>query len=418
MTAVALRHELSEVAVINFALAAMTAVTGIALARTLSPSGRGVIALAITWSAIGQQLFSLGIRLATVYFVRRQDYDTRDIVRNAAGFSIVAGAALATVGGVYVAAGFVPTDLQWPLLIVLLASPLALHGGVASAVAQAEQFTAWSRMRFAQPGMYLVCVLALGLTGMASALTTAGAYALSLAAQWVLYYVIGVARRGYRGVGLAWSHVRRLCGYGVWTTMSGALTVVNTRLDLVLLGFVASRGETGTYAVAVGISQLVLPVSAVAAPWILPKLAGASGHTRDRRARRSLQLTLALSCAAAIPIAALAPQLISLLIGDRWLPAVPALRLLLVGSVMLSLRNVLVSIANGYGRPRAVAAADSVGAVVTVALVVPLVRAHGIEGAAFTSLLAYSVGAAALFRSWRRAAARDHDSTTSTAPQA
>lgn len=405
MTAAALRHELSEVAITNLALAAMTAISGIALARTLSPSGRGVIALVITWSAIGQQFFSLGIRVATVYFVGGHAYDTRDVVRNASGVALVAGAALVTVGGVCISAGLVPADLQWPLFVVLLASPLALHGGVSSAVAQAEQFTAWSRMRFAQPAVYLVCVVTLGVSGAASALSTAVAYALSLVAQWALNYAVGVARRGYGGVRLAWSHVRLLCGYGVWTTMSAALNVVNTRLDILLLGFVASREELGTYAVAVGISQLVLPVSAVAAPWILPRLAGASGHTRDRRAVRSLQLTLALSCATAIPIAAIAPQLISVLIGDQWLPAVGALRLLLVGSVMLALRNVLVSIANGYGTPQAVAAADSFGAIVTVALLAPLVRTHGIEGAALTSLIAYSVGAAALLRSWRRAAA-------------
>jgi O-antigen/teichoic acid export membrane protein len=395
------KSELPEMAVTNFALAAFAALSGIVLARSLSPAARGVVTLAVLWPTIGQLIYSIGIRLAVVYMVALRDSDRTAVVGSALGAALLSGALLVATGLAILASGCVPADLVGPLVLVLAVSPLALHAGVANGVMQALSLRVWSRLRLVFPVANLIGLLGLWVAGAASALTASMCYAAAVGVQWIMCYYIGVLRSGLTGGKFNWSMVMKLWRYGIWTTLSGTLDLVNTRLDILALGIVATRSELGVYAVAVGMSQLVLPLSAVLAPWILPRLARASKADAEYEASRAVGLTFAISVCCAAPFALLAPWLVRQLLGAEWSSSVASLRILLIGSIFLSLRNVLVSVVNGYGRPRSVAAADACGVVVTLVLLAPMVSALGIEGAAVTSVLAYGVGVLFLARAWR-----------------
>lgn len=396
------KHDLSELAATNVVLAALTAATGIALAQALDPEGRGILALAIVWSIVAQQLMSVGVRLATVYYVADPDTPTQQLVRGASAIAVVSGAAILGIAVLAHLVGLIPSDLSWPLIWVFASSPFAVHAGVCNAVSQSEALLAWSRMRVIQPAAYLVLILGLAFLGIATAGSAAIAYSTSIIVQWIINYYVGVVRTGYRGLSFDRAELLRLVRYGRWTVMSAAVGLVNTRLDTLVLGGLVSRAEVGLYTVAVGMSQMILPLGSVAAPWILPRIARVDGARRSQEAKRAITLTLGLSLSLALPLAVFAPWAVRVLLGSQWLDAVSPLRWLLAGSVVLAVRNVAVSIINGAGFPKLVASSDALGAVMTITLLYPAVRYFGITGAAVTSLGAYGIATLLLLRAWKQ----------------
>jgi O-antigen/teichoic acid export membrane protein len=88
--------------------------------------------------------------------------------------------------------------------------------------------------------------------------------------------------------------------------------------------------------------------------------------------------------------------------GSGFEDAVPALWRLAPGTVFLALNRVLGDILRGRGRPTAVTAAEAVGALCTVSLLIAYVPKYGINGAATVSSVAYfTVFALLAFALWK-----------------
>ena len=396
-------------AVTNIGIGIVSFVIGVVLARSLTEADRGTFALAILWPTIGQILFAVGIRVATVYYVAGSAFDRRRVVANAFGGVLVSSLLLVAVGTAILFGVGVPSEYRTPLLIVLLATPISMLGGVASGVAQAaENIRLWSRLRVVQPVTYLGLAVAFGATGRLTAVTAATAYVGSLFVQWVLFHYFGVVRPGLSGWALEREVLAALYRYGLWNMLSSALETINLRLDLLILGLMVPARDVGQYAIAVGMSLTMLPFAGVAAPWILPTLVRTKAEHRKPRAIFAISLTALISGVGNLIGIIFAPAIVEFVVGARWLPAVPAFRLLLVGSFFLSIREVLTSIANGYGRPYAGAVADGASAFMTVLIIVPAIRLYGIEGAAAASTVAYGTSVALLILiarnhlGWRR----------------
>ena len=129
--------------------------------------------------------------------------------------------------------------------------------------------------------------------------------------------------------------------------------------------------------ISTGIAIVTLPAVARAGP-----VAGA------RIGRRNLAVAVVLMAGGAAALALAAPALIAGLLGAPFLPAVPLLRILLLGQVALGSTQVLHKVLRGQRRLRLPAVVETVGAMATArsCFAIPV---WGALGAAWVSVCVY-----------------------------
>jgi lipopolysaccharide exporter len=220
------------------------------------------------------------------------------------------------------------------------------------------------------------------------------AWALALAftagetAKAIASYVLHPYRPRLR---LEWAKIRELFGFGKWLLGLGIIAFLLTQGDNALIGRVVGATALGFYALARRISnvpstEIAHVISVVTFP--------AYSKIQDNLAklRGAYLMVVQLTALAAVPVSGailvLAPDIITIFFGAKWLPAAVAVRVLAVwggfGAIAATAEPALVAV----GRPRKLAKYQFVQAVILAALIYPLTLRWGIAGAAGAVALA------------------------------
>ena len=184
---------------------------------------------------------------------------------------------------------------------------------------------------------------------------------------------------------------RTVVGYGLRGQVGGVITLLNLRLDFVILDALVGPAALGAYAVASKYAEL-LRLPGTALTWVTyPRLAARSEEAAARHARSLIRPTLLLVWAAAVPAILLAGPVIHLLYGDRFASAVLPAQILVVGMLFSGAAGVASGYLYARGRPGLNSVAFSVGLVVTTILDLLLIPAYHAVGASVASTAAYLV---------------------------
>lgn len=230
----------------------------------------------------------------------------------------------------------------------------------------------------------------------ASRTTTSLAYAYSLGSGLGLMAMLYVLRTHFQGLArnVTKSLIKPILATAWPFGLLGIMGVVNLNTDIIMLGWMTSAKDVGYYAAAQKLIQLLYVPPALLATSIFPimsRLAARGGEG----AKALLEKSLALSIAAAVPIAVmgmlLASPIIGVLFGEEYRPATLTFQILLL-TIFIVYPSVIVGNAIfAYDRARSFvffAAAAILGNVAFNALLIPL---WGIEGAAISTVLAQLV---------------------------
>jgi O-antigen/teichoic acid export membrane protein len=173
----------------------------------------------------------------------------------------------------------------------------------------------------------------------------------------------------------------------------GILTeFVNWRLDLMMLVGTASSGALGLYVVALRLADITSTLAGSVGDALLPEVA--ASKEADQAAKvvtRSLRLTLCAHLLILIPLWIAAPYILRFAYGEGFVEVTNVLRLLMFASVVWSAGAIVISGLNGLGHPGLSAIARIAAALVMVVALVTLLPRRGIQGAAISSILGYSV---------------------------
>jgi lipopolysaccharide exporter len=150
---------------------------------------------------------------------------------------------------------------------------------------------------------------------------------------------------------------RQFLRFGLTTGLGNFISILLVQVDNFILGTIAGTTVLGYYDRAYRIAQwpstLLIPLVGRAAVFTYNQL-----RDDQARLRRSVTMVLWTSANLAIPIALAlffsAPELVPLLFGAQWTPAVPLLRILLVVSVLRPIWENVWAILVGLGLPRRV----------------------------------------------------------------
>jgi O-antigen/teichoic acid export membrane protein len=189
---------------------------------------------------------------------------------------------------------------------------------------------------------------------------------------------------------------RRVAAYGLRAQVGGVMSLLNLRLDFVVLSVLAGPAVLGVYAIASKFAELV-KVPGMALTYVLyPRYSHDGPAKAARDARRLLPRAGIPMALAVLPLWAAAGWLIPALYGSSFDRAVTPARIILVGLVMEGVAGVVTAFLYGVGRPGLNSWAMGAGLAVTVVLDLLLIPPFGSTGAAVASAAAYLTSTLAL----------------------
>lgn len=407
-------RSLGAVATGNLVISLAAVLTGLVLARTLDADERGHVALAVLWSSLGATILSLGSRPAVLYHLANGRVDEQRLLRTAMSGASLSGLVMAAIWFPVIAYLDLDDSLATLLSIAAIAGVTSIIGGVPSALLQVESLGSWNLQRLAAQLIYLAGLASLALFGAVSPVSTVVAYVVgvSIAAAMALCWrtrPLSTFRPGFDR-----SVFADLYRYGSRSSLSGIAATLTARVDLAVLGAVATAEEVGIYAVAIGVAGIVSPVASIFTPALVPKMAASNDPRQSTRLLSTALLsTFVVAGAASFAGAMVTPWLVPAVLGARWTPSILAAQILLGAGVVRALSTTLTAALEGLGRPGRTAFAEIAATLTTLAILVPVGRTAGARGAAMVSVLAYLVGFVALAWSVRNAL-RDHAEQHST----
>ena len=205
----------------------------------------------------------------------------------------------------------------------------------------------------------------------------------------------GLGRLAVRGFFRGWSApsrraARELASYGARSQLGNLLWLMNSRLNLIILGAMAGPAVVGVYAVASKAAEL-MRLPATAANYVLyPRFSRLAAREAAREARR-LVVRAGATTVALTPFIGVACIAIPVLFGTRFHSAVVPAVILVLGLAPEGAAAVSSAYLLGSGRPGLNSFAMGMGVVVTVGLDLVLIPAHRAIGAAIATTAAYLV---------------------------
>ncbi|MFI5494856.1 lipopolysaccharide biosynthesis protein [Actinoplanes sp. NPDC051859] len=363
--------------------------TGILIARTLGPTGRGQIVVVATWGQALGWVCGLSVDKA---LIARHGAERRRLTSMPVSSGVLVMLAFGALAALV--SGFAFTGLLAdPSLCIALA--LVVLGTIACDARAAhllvhESWGSYALLRFMQPAIYLLgCLIALSLAGPDSTAPIdliAFALCISVCAPPVL--IGGWSRVSLRLPRRA--ELKEVARFSGGYHVGSVLSFLASRIDLIVVSALFGLTEVGLYAVASSLGQLASIFGAA------NLMRGLTGRTR----RSGIDVGGLLAAAAmTVAVAASAGWLITTVYGTEFAGAGEITRYLCIGGLLFYIRQGLNGQLAGLGRTWATAWANGVG-VAAFAALAPF--AHSLAQVAVFSSAAAAMSTAASYVLLRR----------------
>jgi O-antigen/teichoic acid export membrane protein len=369
-------------------------VTSLLGAWALGPAGRGDLLVVVVWPPVVALLAGLGLPQAHRYWMAKQPERVSSLFSNAIIYAIVVGGAALALAELIVPhlVGQRSPEVMTLVRIYLVNIPAALLLELMVGLLEGGRRFGWAgsarAISFAVQALgFLVLWLTHRLTVESAALTMIVCQTSSM-----LLSIFAVRKQLHPAWQPGWNEWRSSMNYGLRDYAGIVSDFTTMRLDQLMLGAMASSAAIGLYVIAVRLSEMTTMAAGALSDALLPEVAATqAGDQSVDLLGRSLRLTLYSHVILLVPMLLAAPVVLKKIFGERFLPATPALRWLLVAAAVWSAGAIVISGLKGLGYPGLSTVARLAAAAVTVVGLLVLLPRLGITGAAIASLIGYSV---------------------------
>jgi O-antigen/teichoic acid export membrane protein len=384
----AVMHALSSrvsILIINIA-------TGIVIARSLGPEGRGIASAISLWPFVFSGLLTLGVPAALRYQIPRQRENISELFSCAIVLSGLLGTLAFTVGFFvvpHVLSQYPPSVIIFAQIMMVFA-PSMLWIEVLQAFYESRgDFKRASATFYIPPIATLILLLILQCFHRLSPFTAPLSYELPFACMAV---VTIVQLRSYLRVPHdAASQMRSLVNYGVRAYGIDILSTLAGRIDQALVVGLLSSTSFGWYVVAISGSRipglLGLSLNTVLFPT-------ASGLSKDRAillVTRSARIVFLGTAIGATAFILALPIIVPLVYGAEFMPVIRLTQLLTLAVVMGSMTATFNQAFMATGRPEVATLIQCVGLFITVPLMLLFIPRFGLSGAAYAVDFSYAL---------------------------
>ena len=369
------------------------AATTFIIARALGPVGRGIYAAVTAWPLAIASWSLVGLNGAALYWAAKSRNEARRVLTTAL-LAVAVPVLMAAAGGWFALPSILrdhtgPTVLSARafLLVYLvgnaawLLSTSVLHG--------LTQFAIWNRLRVLQALLWLAAASTAFLTGR----TTPSLLALLFATSFVVCSggsLVAVQARTDGSWKAKRALVRPLLTYGAASWAATIPQQLTRRLDQMVMTAFVAPGVLGNYALAAGLSALLMSMIGSIAQVALPRVARVDAGERVQTTAKFVRLAVIAATALALPAVLLGPLLIPPVFGSGYGPAGTAVLVLAPAGAIDGAVRVAEDALLGLGRPHRVLRAELVGLAVTVTGLAVTLPTFPLMGPAVTSLVACS----------------------------
>jgi O-antigen/teichoic acid export membrane protein len=390
----------------SLAIQALNVLTGLLLARTLGPHGRGELAAVVLWPSVLVTAGSLGVTDAVTFHAAKATVPLGTLAGSALAI-VAAQSALCVAAGLAIVPWVFQrydAETQRAAFVFLAFVPLNLFALSAMALLNGlHRFGQYQALRLAAIAGTSGGIVALRGFDVLTVLNVTSVYVGAAAATAVLAAAV-LPAAGMGRLRVSMPLARAMLGYGIKSHSGIVASLMNERLDQLLISVFLAPAQLGLYAMAVTLSSPANLAASSIASTALPVIARIEAPEARREAvRRFAVVTLASSTIVTLPVILFAPAIIHIFFKDPYLAATGVTRVLMVAAVALSLSRAMGACAKALGRPLDAGIAEFIGLGVTAAGLAVLLPPMGIMGAAIVSLVAYGLSAAWLLRRVARA---------------
>lgn len=189
-----------------------------------------------------------------------------------------------------------------------------------------------------------------------------------------------------------WHKAKELLNFGKWIFGSGIVLFLVTQGDDILVGKLLGTTALGFYALAYAVANLVATeISRLISQVTFP--AYAKLQDEKEKLKKAYFKTFQVTSFIVIPIAAcvflLSYEFTNIFLGEKWLPMVPALKILTFCGLMRALFVTGGSLFVSVGRPNMDFKILSIRLIIMAIFIYPAIKFYGILGASFTVLLGF-----------------------------
>lgn len=183
---------------------------------------------------------------------------------------------------------------------------------------------------------------------------------------------------------------RELFGFGKWVLGSSILVFLITQGDDIFVGKLLGATALGFYQMAYRISNMpATEITHVISQVTFPAYSKLQDNISKLREAylKVLQITAFLSFPIAGLIFVLAPDFTKIFLGEKWMPMVPAMRVLCIFGVTRSFGATTGPIFQGVGKPSILTKLAVIQLVMLIVIIYPLTNKFGIFGTAIAVVI-------------------------------
>ncbi|MBI2767153.1 MAG: oligosaccharide flippase family protein [Chloroflexi bacterium] len=365
-------------------------------ARILGPEDRGHFALLLILPLILCQVGTLGLPLASTYFIAVEPANTRAIARKLLPIALAQTTAIVAVNAVVVVLLFGRQEryLAYAGILSLTFIPVWIGLQYGLAFLQGRHLFGWFNIARVLPAtLYGVVLIPLFFAD--------GERLVAVTAAWVGAHFVAAVLALFFGLRESVAEAknepsqREMLHFGT-RSMLGSISPVETfRVDQAVVGLFLSPAALGIYVVALAFTNLPRFVSQGVGLVAYPRIAAARGAGEGvrRLARGFILGTVALTLPIVIVLTLGAGIIIRVFYGDAFAEAATPARILLAGSFFFAARRILADCARGagYGTLDTVAEISSwVWLLVALAILGPRFELNGVA-TSLTTAAAFSL---------------------------
>lgn len=353
------------------------------LARLLAPDDFGVIAIALIIVGLLETIAYAGVDLALM----RPGADTREHYDTAWTIQLIQGALIAGVLLLIApwVAPFFSEARATAVIQVIALRPLIIGCQNIGTVAFRKELDFAKDFRF---GLYTKLLNFTIVVGMAFWLRNYWALVAGMTTSSLIEVILSYVMHPYRPR-LCLRRWREIWGFSQWLIISRAGAFLNRKVDEMVVGRLLGTSAMGGYHVANELatmpnSELVMPLRRA----MFPTLAKVSENPAEleRLFRLSFSAITAMCFSVGFGLMSIAPELVPIVLGDKWTSAVAAMRWLAVHAAFSSLILTLEMPLWVTGRTRLTATQTWLDLSLLIPMAYFAVTAYGVEGAAIARL--------------------------------
>lgn len=375
----------------NIASSGITFLVGLVLARLLTPAEYGLMAMIAIFIAISNSIIDSGFSNALIrkIHVERVDYNTVFY------FNLIISILVYAI--LYIASPVISAFFKEPVLVevtrvigwVLIINALA--------IIPRTQFVRNVDFK-TQTKVSLISSISSGIIGIGMALGGMGVWSLvgqQLSRQFLNTLFLWIYSKWRPVLEFSTKSFQELFGFGSKLLLSGLLDTIYKNIYYIVIGRFYTSAQLGQYTRAeqfntIFSSNLTSVVQRVSYP-VLSSIQEEPERLRQAY-RKVIKITMLITFACMLGLAAVAKPLIIILIGEKWLPAVYLLQIICFSGMLYPLHAINLNILQVKGRSDLFLKLEIIKKIIAV-IPIAIGIFYGIEcmlwGSVVTSLIAY-----------------------------